>query len=128
MSAAGTGNIECIGGIMDNRKYVNTLYANLIQGVKKLGLGGGWIFQQDNDPKHTSYLAMELILYNVPHQLHSPPQSPYLNRSEYLWVELKLRLSQRVISGHDSLKRTILEKGAQISKEVTQKYIQYRVG
>lgn len=123
MSAAGVGNMEFIDGIMDKHKYVNILKANLIQSANKLELGEGWIFQQDHDPKHTSYLAKEWLLYNVPKQLNSPPQSPDINPIEHLWAELKRRLSKRVLTGRDSLKRAIVEEWAQIPNNVTQKLV-----
>lgn len=34
-----------------------------------------YFFQQDNDPKHASYLVQEWLLYNVPKLLKTPPQS-----------------------------------------------------
>lgn len=77
MSAAGVGTIEFIGGIMDKHKYINILKANVSKILEKLQLGDGWIFQQDNDPKYTAILTRELLLYNVPKQLYSPPVARY---------------------------------------------------
>ncbi|GJQ66793.1 hypothetical protein Trydic_g18562 [Trypoxylus dichotomus] len=39
-----------------------------------LGLGRDWIFQQENDSKHTIRLAKDWVLYYAPRQLCSPPQ------------------------------------------------------
>ncbi|GFV95851.1 transposable element Tcb2 transposase [Trichonephila clavipes] len=38
---------------------------NLIQSASKLGLEESFLFQQDNDPKHTARVVREWLLYNV---------------------------------------------------------------
>lgn len=52
-SAAGTVNLYCVPGIMDSQKYKVILKKNLMPSVDKLNLVDHWIFQHDNDPKHT---------------------------------------------------------------------------
>lgn len=79
MAAAGPGNLVFIESVMDQYKYRNILRANLPEVIQKLQLHNRWIFQQDNDPKHTARTVKEWLLYNVPKQLHSPPQSSDLN-------------------------------------------------
>ncbi len=53
-SARGPGHFVRIHGIMDSVKYQQILHENLTASARKLQMGRGWIFQQDNDPKHTS--------------------------------------------------------------------------
>src|SRR5690606_22950204 len=51
------------------------------------------IFQQDNDPKHTSDLAMECFEENGVELLEWPSESPDLNPIEQMWFYLKQRLA-----------------------------------
>lgn len=62
-SAQGVGNLVVIDGIMDRFKYVKILANNLTDSASKLGLKK-FIFQQDNDPKHTSKHAKSYFTEN----------------------------------------------------------------
>ena len=53
-SAKGVGKISVIGGKMNARMYKQILPENLISSVESLELPSDYIFQQDNDPKHTA--------------------------------------------------------------------------
>ena len=53
-SAAVTGNLDHVPGIMDFLKYQAILRRNEMPSVDKLNLGDHWTFQKDNDPKPTS--------------------------------------------------------------------------
>ncbi|GFW89396.1 transposable element Tcb2 transposase [Trichonephila clavipes] len=54
MASNGVGNLVFIDGIMDHKLYIDILNNNLKESAKKLGLDGNFIFQQDNDHKHTA--------------------------------------------------------------------------
>ena len=61
-------------------------------------MGLAFVFQQDNDPKHTSrlckgYLAKESD--GMLHQMTWPPQSPDLNPIEMVWDELDCRVKEK---------------------------------
>ena len=54
-NASGTGDIECIKGMMKSEEYRGILELNVLQSVRKLGLRlESRILQQDSDPKQTS--------------------------------------------------------------------------
>ena len=56
--------------------------------MKDLGLQGSWIFQQDDDPKHTVEVVQESLLFHTAKMLDHPPQSRDLNKIDHLWEHL----------------------------------------
>ena len=53
-SAKGVGKISVIDGKMNAQMYKQILQENLMSSVESLELPSDYIFQQDNDPKHTA--------------------------------------------------------------------------
>jgi hypothetical protein len=87
-AAGGTDALHKIDGIMWEENYVDILKQHLKTSVRKVKLGRKWVFQMDNDPKHTSkVVAKWLNKDNKVKVLEWPPQSP-----EGLWAELKKRV------------------------------------
>lgn len=123
MSAAGVGSLVFIDGTMDKTVYLNILKENLKHSVQKLGLGNNFYFQQDNDPKHTAHDVRMWIIYNVPHILPTPPQSPDMNPIEHLWDELGRRVANHTISSKVQLKEKLQEEWEKIGGEVTKKLV-----
>ena len=53
-AAGGTGALHKIDGIMRQENYVDILKQHLKTSLMKIKLGRKWVFQMDNDPRHTS--------------------------------------------------------------------------
>lgn len=123
MSYAGVGNLVFIDTTMDRHFYLNLFKANLKTSATKLGLSAKWIFQHDNDPKHTSHVVKEWLLYNVPKQLHFPPQSPDINPIENLWDELDRRVRKNKISNKEDLKKAFSDEWMKIGSDITEKLV-----
>ena len=109
MAASGTENLIFTDGILDKHKYSNILKNILKESVRKLGLLEDFHFQQDNDPKHTTTIVKEWIVYNTPHMLITPSQSLDINPIENLWAEMGKRLNKFQIISKQALKDKIIE-------------------
>ena len=53
-SAKGVGKISVIDSKMNAQKYKQILQKNLMSSIENLELPSDYIYQQDNDPKHTA--------------------------------------------------------------------------
>uniref|UniRef100_A0A672NMX3 Tc1-like transposase DDE domain-containing protein n=1 Tax=Sinocyclocheilus grahami TaxID=75366 RepID=A0A672NMX3_SINGR len=60
-SAKGTGRLHRIEGQMDGAMFCTILDENLLPSARTLKMGHGWVFQQDNDPKHTAKATKEWL-------------------------------------------------------------------
>ncbi|KAK3535081.1 hypothetical protein QTP70_003026 [Hemibagrus guttatus] len=63
-STAGTGRLVRMDGKMNAAMYRDILDENLLQSALDLRLGRRFIFQQDNDPKHTAKITKEWLREN----------------------------------------------------------------
>lgn len=126
MTAQGVGRMCIVEGIMDARKYTQILDQNLMPSVRDHRMQRDFLFQQDNDPKHTSAKAKEWFEHYRIEPMKWPAQSPDLNPIEHLWDHLKRQLNsyENPPSGTIELERRIKHEWNNINPEICRKLVE----
>ena len=109
-TAKGVGHLHRIFGNMDGPMYADIVKNHAIPSAAKLFGKKKWVFQQDNDPKHTSKVAKGAMKAAGIELLPWPSQSPDLNPIENLWSILDQRIKKRRCNTLPEL-MAALEKG-----------------
>jgi transposase len=122
ISSKGIGRLVFIEGIMDSPYYKRILVNNLKRSATSMGLTD-FIFQQDNDPKHTSELLREYFERQEIKLLEWPSQSPDLNPIEHVWAHMKRCLAGKSFGTRDELKAELKSIWNSISSEFTAKLV-----
>uniref|UniRef100_H2L4L0 Tc1-like transposase DDE domain-containing protein n=1 Tax=Oryzias latipes TaxID=8090 RepID=H2L4L0_ORYLA len=113
--ASATGCLEVVQGKMKSPDYQSILDRNVLPSVRKLGFSRrSWVFQQDNDPKHTAKKPQEWLREKPWTILKWPSMSPDLNPIEHLWKELKHAIWRRHPSNLRQLEQFAHEEWAKI--------------
>ncbi|GFX37680.1 transposable element Tcb1 transposase [Trichonephila clavipes] len=108
---------------MDHKLYIDILNNNLKESAKKLGLDGNFIFQQDNDSKHTARNVKKCgVFFIVNSNCTPPPQSPDINVIENLWATLEIEVQKHQIRNKDHLKQELQEEWDKISPDTTKNW------
>jgi hypothetical protein len=113
ISSSGVGHACRIDGQMNAELYTEILQGELLQSIEYFGRDvKDIIFQQDNDPKHTSRLASRWFESTSMELLDWPAQSPDLNPIENVWNYLK-----RKLDNYDAPADSIYQLWLRIEKE-----------
>jgi hypothetical protein len=110
-SRHGVGALYRINGIMDKEMYHQILIHQFVPSSKTLFPNDNFIFQQDNDPKHTSKLVQGYIQRKGWEVFDWPSQSPDINPIENLWYILDRETKDRLCQNEDDLFKTLEKLG-----------------
>jgi len=117
MSYAGAGHLAFIDERMNAELYCRILDDHLFQSADQLRLPSDFIFQQDNDPKHTAHVTKAWMNENGVRLLEWPAQSPDLNPIEHLWEQLERKLANRRCKSDDELKACLIDAWTRLEIE-----------
>ena len=118
LNSTGTGSICQINGTMTSHKYVRILSEHLIPSANRL-VGNNYIFQQDNDSKHTAKNTMEWFKSKNIEVLSCPAHSQDLNPIENVWMYVKSEIRKANCVNIEQL----IEKTEEIWKSIPNDYL-----
>jgi len=100
-----------------NAEMYKDILINNLSGQYADNLQLAWIFQQENDPKHTSKIVKSWLNQEAINVLHWPPQSPDLNPTDTLRGILKQVVGQKKPATKNDLWRISQEEWKKITPQ-----------
>ena len=122
-SLLGLGPIKRVNGIMDQYQYRRILQDTMKPYADRV-MPTGWIFQQDNDPKHTAKSFKQWFLENNVVVMNWPPQSPDLNPIENQWGTIERSLNGQKFRKPDDLFEAVVKAWNEVSGDLVKKLIE----
>lgn len=120
------GDLKRIEEKLIKESYRSILQRHAIPSGKRI-IGGNFVFQQDNDPKHTLKLCQNYLQQKKRagelQIMVWPAQSPDLNPIELLWDELDQKVRKTCPTSQTDLWSKLLEEWQKITPEMLQKLI-----
>ncbi|GFX67668.1 transposable element Tc1 transposase [Trichonephila clavipes] len=104
-------------------EWVITPLGGAPHSLRSIGLDRNFIFQQDNNPKHTACMVKMWCRFHCKQQLHTPPQSPDINVIGNLWATLETAVQKHQIRNKAHLKQ-VLQEWDKISLDTTKKLVE----
>lgn len=115
---AASGCLDSVQRIVKSGVYQNILGHNVGPSVRKLSLRQRpWVFQQDNDLKHTSNSTNKWLETKRWRVLRWSAMSLDLNPIEHLWRDLKIAVARRHPSNLRNLEQFAKEEWSRIPVE-----------
>lgn len=108
---------------MTGEVYRKILICHLVPSPRRL-CPDNVIFQQDNDPKHTSGVVQKYLANKKIDVMKWPAQSPDLNPIENLWAELNRITEDRKPNNEDKLFKILKSGWQSISLEYLHKLVE----
>lgn len=119
ITSKGFGRLHRVEGNMNRFQYVDILEESLMGTLQDYNLDvRNVIFQQDNDPKHTSGHTRDWLRSQGFKVLPWPPNSPDMNIIEHCWAYLAIRIRRRIPrpTTEDQLWEMLQEEWAQMGE------------
>ncbi len=122
-SFAGVGHLHQVQGTLDQHQYHSIIVRHMVPSAQALFPEEPWIFQQDNDPKHTSNKVQAYLAKKNFQVLDWPSQSPDLNPIENLWSYLDRKMKHRQPNSEKELVQMIKDEWGMIPNEYLEELV-----